>query len=293
MNQPPRPLPSLSGFRRNQEDAPPPPSKAVAGADSGDPNAADTSHPAGASGGPSAAATGRVLVAVCTYNEADNLPQLTERIFAALPQADLLVVDDNSPDGCGQWALDQATRNRQIRVIIRENQRGLGGAIKCAMQYAVDQDYTFLANLDGDLSHAPESLPQMLTLLQENPAIDVVVGSRYCPGGAVHGWPLRRRWMSRLVNGFAIKVLRLPVSDCSGSFRCYRVSKLSEIPPSQLVSNGYSVLEEVLIKLAAQGARMAEVPIEFQDRTSGQSKLTLGETIRSATHLIKLAVSRR
>ncbi len=271
MNEASQPLPSLSGYRRKGTQT------LNVCSDS------ETTRPAD---------TESVLVAVCTYNEASNLPELTSRIFAALPQAHLLIVDDNSPDGSGRWAIDQAVENQRLRVIIRENERGLGGAIKCAMQYAIDQDYTYLLNLDGDLSHAPESLPEMLGVMQNDPSIDVVVGSRYCPGGAVHGWSTRRRWMSRLVNGFAVNVLRLPVSDCSGSFRCYRVSRLKQIQPASLASNGYSVLEEVLIKLAGKKARMVEVPIEFHDRTSGDSKLTLRETIRSATHLIKLAIRR-
>lgn len=234
----------------------------------------------------------RVLVAVCTYNEATNLPELVDRVFAALPHTDVLVVDDNSPDGTGRWAIERAVQDGRLKVIIRENARGLGGATKRAFQFAVDQGYDFLLNLDGDLSHEPETLPVMLAVAQNDAAVDVVVGSRYCTGGAVQGWPLRRRFMSRLVNRFAVSVLRLPVSDCSGSFRCYRVKTLEAINPSSLTSNGYAILEEVLLRLRAIGAKMVEVPIVFYDRTSGHSKLTLSEAFRSARQLVKMALTR-
>ena len=234
----------------------------------------------------------RVLVAVCTFNEATNLPELVDRVFAVLPKADLVVVDDNSPDGTGRWAIDRAVSDSRLKVIIREDARGLGGATKRAFQFAIDQRYDFLLNLDGDLSHEPEALPMMLAVAQRDAAIDVVVGSRYCAGGAVQGWPLRRRIMSRLVNRFAVGVLRLPVSDCSGSLRCYRVSTLASIDPTSLTSNGYAILEEVLLRLRAAGAKMVEVPIVFYDRTSGQSKLTFSEAIRSARQLVKMALLR-
>ncbi|HBJ38811.1 MAG TPA: polyprenol monophosphomannose synthase [Planctomycetaceae bacterium] len=234
----------------------------------------------------------RVLVAVCTYNESANLPELVDRIFAALPQTDIVVVDDNSPDGTGRWAIERAVHDSRLKVIIRENARGLGGATKRAFQFAVDQRYDFLLNLDGDLSHQPEALPTMLAVAQNDSAVDVVVGSRYCAGGAVQGWPLRRRVMSRLVNRFAVSVMRLPVSDCSGSLRCYRVETLAKIEPSSLTSNGYAILEEVLLRLRAAGAKMVEVPIVFYDRTRGDSKLTLSEAFRSARQLVKMALTR-
>jgi dolichol-phosphate mannosyltransferase len=221
-----------------------------------------------------------------------NLPELVDRIFTVLPQTDILVVDDNSPDGTGRWAIDRALTDSRLKVIIRENARGLGGATKLAFQFAVNQRYDFLLNLDGDLSHDPEALPMMLAVAQNNSAVDVVVGSRYCAGGAVQGWPLRRRVMSRIVNRFAVSVLRLPVSDCSGSLRCYRVETLARIEPASLSSNGYAILEEVLLRLRAAGAKMVEVPIVFTDRISGHSKLTISEAFRSARQLVKMALTR-
>lgn len=255
---------------------------------------------AATSGGRSAAETEhrtilnpRVLVAVCTYNEIENLPELVERIFHSLPTVDLLIIDDQSPDQTGAWALERANHDPRIRVLIRDHERGLGSAIRRAFEYAVEQQYDFLLNLDGDLSHEPEVLPKMLEMILARPELDVVVGSRYCPGGAVRDWTLRRRLMSRIVNRFAATVLRLPVADCSGSLRCYRVATLAAIDPSTLRSEGYAVLEEVLLKLSARGALMAEVPIIFTDRIHGTSKLTLAETARSARQLIRLAWQHR
>lgn len=228
-----------------------------------------------------------LLVAVCTYNERDNLPELVTRIFAAVPTADLLVVDDNSPDQTGQWAIEASRGDPRIRVLSR-TERGLGGAIRAALQYAVERGYEYLVNLDGDLSHAPEAIPDLVRLIASDPGLDVAVGSRYCPGGRIEGWPRRRRWMSRLVNRFAVKKLNLPISDCSGSLRCYRVATLARIRPDTLESDGYSILEEILVRIDRSGGKMAEIPIIFTDRTRGQSKLSMAEAYRSAKHLVRL-----
>ena len=156
------------------------------------------------------------------------------------------------------------------------------------MSYAIERNYEFLLNLDGDLSHDPAQLPALLDRAQRPPLVDVVVGTRYAPGGEIDGWPIRRRVISRMVNGFATKCLRLPVSDCSGSMRCYRVSALSRIGIDSIHSNGYSVLEEVLVRLHQAGSKMDEVPITFTNRAKGESKLTTGEAIRSASRMLAL-----
>lgn len=231
----------------------------------------------------------RVLVAVCTYNELANIPELTQRIFAAVPECHLLIVDDHSPDGTHAWVVDAMKTEPRLRLIVRKNERGLGGATRAAFQYAVDHRYLYLLNLDGDLSHDPSVLPVMLEIANDRPDIDVIVGSRYLQDGSIAGWPLHRKLMSRIVNRFATTVLRLPVSDCSGSFRCYRVSALAAIDPSTLKSESYAVLEEVLVRLRKLGSKMFEVPIQFTDRERGNSKLTTREAIRSAWQLLRVA----
>ncbi len=231
----------------------------------------------------------RVLVAVCTYNERENLPVLLPQISAVLPTADIYVVDDDSPDGTGEWARQTALVDHRLSVLVRTGQRGLGGALKAAIVHAVEQQYDFMLNLDGDLSHQPSDLPRLLAAARAvDPPYDVVVGSRYVAEGRIDGWPLHRKIMSRLVNGFATRMLRLPVKDCSGALRCYRVESLRRLDLAQLRCEGYAMLEELLMLLQRNGARMSEIPITFHDRQQGDSKLTTGETIRSVRGLLRM-----
>jgi dolichol-phosphate mannosyltransferase len=237
-----------------------------------------------------APANSNVLVAVCTYNEQSNVAELTQRIFDALPDCHLLFVDDNSPDGTADWVLQRMESDSRIRLVIRKDERGLGGATRRALQYAVDQQYKYLLNLDGDLSHDPSVLPTMLSIAEAQPEIDVVVGSRYVADGSIDGWPMRRRVMSRMVNQFATTILRLPVTDCSGSMRCYRVAALAKLDPRTLKSESYAILEETLVRLSKNGSKMIEVPIHFIDRARGSSKLTSREAMKSAIQLFRVAI---
>lgn len=235
----------------------------------------------------------KVLVGVCTFNEALNIVPVIERIRSALPDADILVVDDNSPDGTADAVRQQFSNLNSVQVDVRENERGLGSAILYAVNHAIDCDYDFFINLDADLSHDPNALPSMLGLSIASPNVDVVIGSRYVSGGRIIGWPWQRRLMSRMVNRFATLCLRLPVSDCSGSMRCYRVTALKRIDRSRLQSEGYSLLEELLVELHRDNAVMKEVPITFTDREEGESKLTMIEALRSIGQMVRLSVSRR
>jgi len=231
-------------------------------------------------------------VAVCTLNEAENIVELVQAIRGALPDADVLVVDDNSPDDTARLVEQMAQQDRRIRVIVRRQEKGLGSAIRFAMQQAIDGDYSFFLNLDGDFSHDPAQLPRLLERAMASDEIDVVIGSRYAEGGSIVGWPLHRKLMSRMVNGFATSCLRLPVRDCSGSMRCYRVAALERVGMQSMRVNGYAVLEEILVKLVRQGSKMAEVPITFTDRRRGESKLTFREAVRSSAQMLRLALRR-
>lgn len=239
----------------------------------------------------------RVLVAVCTYNEASNVDPLLTRIKDAAPEADILVVDDDSPDGTADRAGEfDSESGQRVRVIVRQNQRGLGGAILVAMQYAIENQYEWFVNLDADLSHDPAEIPRMLQRTVDSPGTDVVVGSRYVDGGRVDGWPPHRRWMSRLLNGFTSRLLRLPVRDASGSFRCYRVAMLADVVESMVgmrdPSQGYAFLQEVMLDLHQAGATFLEHPITFTDRVAGTSKLSLREATRSASKVARLLTRR-
>jgi dolichol-phosphate mannosyltransferase len=235
----------------------------------------------------------RILVAVCTFNELENLPGLIQRIRVALPTSEILVVDDNSPDGTGEWARLASETDPSIDVIIRKADRGLGAAVRAAIQYAIEAEFDWMLNLDADHSHAPEDLPRLLCkAVEDGKQLDCVVGTRYAPGGETVGWPRHRRWMSWLVNRFARSILRIPVSDCSGSLRCYRVAALRRILPETLRSRGYAIFEEVLVRLQRNGATFGEVPIKFHERLSGSSKLTSIEAIKAGLQILKLLVVR-
>ena len=235
--------------------------------------------------------TPRVLVGVCTLNEAANIESLAAGVRNALPNADLLVVDDESSDGTADLVRQISATHPNVQLVVRSGERGLGGAILRAANESIDGGYDFFINLDADLSHDPSELPRLLELAIEDDSVDVVIGSRYVDGGRIVGWPLRRRMMSRLLNRFATLFLRLPIRDCSGSMRCYRVKKLRELDFESLKCRGYALLEELLVHLHRKGATFREYPITFTERRDGYSKLTFGEAIRSMSFMIRLAIS--
>jgi dolichol-phosphate mannosyltransferase len=230
----------------------------------------------------------RILVAVATYNEIQNLPRLVEEIRRQLPSADLLVVDDNSPDGTGGWCRQQQDRDPRFTTIHRAGKLGLGSALVEEFRYAVAHRYDRLITLDADFSHSPKHLPELLAAIDDGH--DISIGSRYVAGGGVEGWSWRRRFMSRWVNRAARFLLGLKVRDASGCFRCYRVVMLGRIDLSRLRARGFAVLEEILWHLKRQHASMVEVPILFVDRTEGTSKLGLREAVCSLAMLFRLGI---
>ncbi|MGI6401101.1 MAG: polyprenol monophosphomannose synthase [Thermoguttaceae bacterium] len=235
----------------------------------------------------------KVLVALATYNEIENLPKLVKEILTLTPDVDVLIVDDNSPDGTGRWALDAAEKDPRIHALIRTNERGLGSAVIRAFKYAIENDYDYLVNMDADFSHPVDVVPEMLkTIETESPQVDVVIGSRYVPGGATPDWPLRRKIMSRCVNLFARVALGLKTKDNSGSFRRYRVEALKTLDFDRFVSTGYSFFEETLFRLQRAGATFAEIPIVFVDRKRGASKINKKEAIKAVWIITTLGLKR-
>ncbi len=234
-----------------------------------------------------------------TYNEIENLPSLVEGIFLAVPQVDFLAVDDNSPDGTGQWCDAQAATNNKIHCLHRTGKQGLGTAIIAGMKYAIDHGYDYVVNVDADFSHHPRYLPAMLAGMEGRspdgsnigPPVDVMIGSRYVPGGGTVGWPLKRKLMSRSVNLYARWLLWLKPHDVSGGYRCYRVSKLKELPLDQIRSRGYSFQEEVLWLLRRHGATFGETPIIFADRERGQSKINSSEAWAALRIILQLGLA--
>ncbi len=230
----------------------------------------------------------KYLISLVTYNERENLPLITEEIFHVAPDADILVVDDNSPDGTGQWVRQRMGDEPRLKLISRSGKLGLGTATLAAMHYAIENGYDYLLNLDADLSHPPRFIPAIRAKAEEG--FDVVIGSRYVPGGGIEGWPLVRRLMSRAINIYAKCLLRLDTNDNSGSFRCYRTETLQKIVAVHFVSKGYSFLEEVLFRLRKAGASFAEVPIVFVERRYGSSKINKKETFHALVNLLRLGV---
>ena len=215
----------------------------------------------------------RTLVTLCTYNERENLGRLVPAVFEHAPGADLLVVDDSSPDGTGELADELAAADGRVRVLHRR-ERGLGGATIAAFRLAAAEGYDRAVNLDADFSHPPERIPHLLAGLDD---ADVVIGSRYVEGGRIVGWPWRRHAMSRAINWYSRAVLGLPVRDTSGAFRAYRGELLRRIDWDAVVSRGYSVQEELLWRCLRAGASFKEVPITFTERAEGHSKIHVRE----------------
>ena len=230
-----------------------------------------------------------VLVGLATYNELDNLPGLVAVLHSELPTAQVLVVDDNSPDGTGQWCREFAARESWFTCIERPGKLGLGSALVLLMQTAVDRGASHLVTLDADWSHPPDQLP---ALLQAATRADVVIGSRYVAGGKIEGWPLSRRIMSRMVNSLSRGIVDLPIGDFSGNYRVYNTQLLARLPWNEIKSPGYAFIEEVLWHLKRAGATFAEVPITFTNRTRGKSKISWRESVGAARMLVSLA-SRR
>jgi dolichol-phosphate mannosyltransferase len=227
----------------------------------------------------------RVLVSVATYNELENLPLLVEEIFTVAPHVELLVIDDNSPDGTGRWAKERSQADPRVHVVQRAGKLGLGTATIAAMQYAIEHDYDYLLNLDADFSHHPRYIPSLIAGMDQ---ADVMIGSRYCPGGGVKDWPLKRRLMSQAVNLYARTALGIQSRDCSGAYRCFRVDTLRKLDFSKIRSRGYSFQEEILWHLKRAGARFGETPIIFADRERGQSKINGKEALAALWIIFRL-----
>jgi len=236
---------------------------------------------------------GKTLVAVATYNEIENLPRLVEEILRILPEAHVLIVDDNSPDGTGHWCDRKAAQDPRVRCLHRDRKLGLGTAIVAAMRYAIDRGYRFLVTMDADFSHPPQRLPDLLAGMDpiEGPPTDVMIGSRYVRGGGIEGWGLSRRLMSRAVNLYARWALGLSLKDCSGNFRCYRIGLLARLDFRAIRSTGYSFEEEILFRLNQLGARVGEVPILFVNRRRGVSKIDFAEVVAAVWTILILAMS--
>ena len=217
------------------------------------------------------AEVGRVLVVIPTYNEADNLTMITQRVRTAVPEAEILVVDDASPDGTGDIADRLASEDQQLHVLHRAGKQGLGAAYVAGFRWGQQRGFDVVVEMDADGSHAPEQLPRLLTALCD---ADVVLGSRWVPGGQVVNWPWRRMMLSRGGNLYVRLVLGLPLRDATGGYRAYRMPVLDKIDIDSVVSQGYCFQVDLAWRAYRHGLRVVEVPITFTERQHGRSKMS-------------------
>ena len=213
----------------------------------------------------------RAVVIIPTYNEAANLRSIVARVREAAPTIDVLIADDNSPDGTGQIADDISAADSAVQVLHRPGKQGLGAAYLAGFAWAVDRGYQAVIEMDADGSHQPEQLPRLLTALAE---ADVVLGSRWVPGGEVQNWPKSREFLSRGGSTYTRLALGIDVHDATGGFRAFRTSALNELNLDTVESQGYCFQIDLAWRAVRAGLRVREVPITFVERTAGQSKMS-------------------
>jgi len=227
---------------------------------------------------------GKILVIIPTYDEADNIESIVARLRAAVPQAQVLIADDNSPDGTGAIADKMAVKDTAVYVLHREAKEGLGAAYLAGFDWGLHRGYDVLVEMDADGSHQPEQMPALLKALEQ---ADMVKGSRWMKGGSVVNWDKRRELLSRGANIWVQAIMDLPVHDSTGGYNLYRADMLRKIDLGSIDAKGYAFQVDMTRRVLEAGGVVAEVPIEFQERTSGVSKMS-GSIVQEA--LLKTAV---
>ncbi len=236
------------------------------------------------------AATGRVVIVMPTYNERQNLEIIAGRIREAVPDADVLVVDDNSPDGTGDLADKLAEADARVQVLHRSEKAGLGRAYVAGFTWALDRGYDLIVEMDADGSHRPEDLPR---LLATSAGADAVIGSRYVPGGTVVNWPKSREFLSRGANLYNRILLGVRVKDATGGFRVYRAATLREIDLNGIQSAGYCFQIDMTLRVLQAGLTITEVPITFIERERGSSKMSNTVILEAFTRVARWGIGAR
>ena len=213
---------------------------------------------------------GSIVGVIPTYNEVNNLARIVTRVRGSVPEADVLIADDNSPDGTAAVADDLAERDPQVKVMHRLGKEGLGAAYLAGFSWALDNGYDVVVEMDADGSHQPEQLPRLLDALR---GADLVLGSRWVPGGTVVNWPKSREVLSKGGNWYTRRALRIPLHDATGGYRAFRASTLRALDLDGVGSAGYIFQVDLAYRTLAQGLRVVEVPIEFVEREIGESKM--------------------
>lgn len=223
------------------------------------------------SGGERRGTVERVAVIIPTFNEAENLEQIVLRVRSAVPAADILVADDNSPDGTGDIAEKLALTDPRVHVLHRPGKQGLGAAYLAGFDWALERGYDVMVEMDADGSHDPAELPALVAGLTD---ADLVIGSRWVPGGTVRNWAKSREMLSRGGNAYARLMLGLPVHDATGGFRAYRAATLRDIALDSVSSQGYCFQIDLTLRSNRAGKKVVEVPITFTERIRGSSKMS-------------------
>ena len=226
---------------------------------------------------------GRIVVLIPTYNERENLSLIVSRLRVAVPEADVLILDDNSPDGTGVVADGLAAADGQVSVLHRKSKEGLGAAYLAGFARALERGYDALVEMDADGSHQPEQLRSLLGALAR---ADVVLGSRWVPGGSVVNWPMHRKALSVGGNIYVRVLLGMPIGDATGGYRAYRASALNTLDLERVASQGYCFQVDLAWRAIRAGLRVVEVPITFVERTIGDSKMSqdiVKESLRNIT----------
>jgi len=235
-------------------------------------------------------ASGRTVMVVPTYDEAQSLPVLLDRLRAAAPDVDVLVVDDNSPDGTGKLADERAADDPAVHVLHRQGKEGLGAAYLAGFAWALDRDYDVIGEMDADGSHQPEQLHRLREALG---GADLVIGSRWMPGGSIVNWPRRREWLSRAGNLYTRLLLDVPVRDITAGYRLCRRSALEAIRLAEVRSTGYVFQADLAYRTLRAGLRVVEVPIEFVEREAGESKMTAQVATESLRRITQWGLQER
>jgi dolichol-phosphate mannosyltransferase len=229
------------------------------------------------------------LVIIPTYNEKQNIQSLTEKILDLSDDIHALVVDDNSPDGTGQLVDDLCKSNPRLKVIHRAGKLGLGTAYKAGFDYALKNNYDRTITMDADFSHNPKYIP---TLIENNKTHDISIGSRYVPNGGTQNWCFHRKLVSSTANFLARFLLGLRAHDCTAGFRCYRKEVLQAINFNEIKSEGYSFLVEMLNSCTRHGFTVGEIPIIFENRIAGTSKISKKEIFAAILTLLRLSLQK-
>jgi dolichol-phosphate mannosyltransferase len=230
----------------------------------------------------------KILIIIPTYNESDNVRAITHEVFATHPTVEVLIVDDNSPDGTGGIVRELQRDEPRLHLLARAGKMGLGTAYCEGFAYAIERGYDIVFEMDADFSHDPKEIPHFLAAIDN---ADLVIGSRYVTGVNVVNWPMERLLLSWFANRYTRWITRMPIYDATGGFKCFRTSMLRTVNWNEIRSNGYAFQIEMNFKLWKRGARIIELPIVFVDRRSGVSKMSKNIIWEAAWLVWKLRLS--